>query len=364
MCSHFHFDWPQEWPDVFQNPAHNGNPDMFKLLDDALPRLINLSTFSFTLPFEPPFPTIGVLLQNSRTKHLRIVDTPIWGRPSFKPPTNIERLTLVPVGEAMRMGEGPFDVKHHEMQYFSRPYRREFRTKPAWMGGEAYLATFRAFPDLRYLQLSMQHVRDLRTLVKGLDQGWPYLETLVITGALGAVKKVGTMVDVVHKMPQLRDLRILLSNKFGQQFEMSDEEIVVNSYKESPKVFAQLSTLALSNTYETEIFLRHASSVERLSISGISRHPQIPFGMTGTDMHKVLKDLEIGGGNTSLKKVRLMTEDDLTVRFFRELGRICPNLEFVEVERCGYKEGEVGFEWVNLFISIAKALCTKFENSD
>ena len=48
----------------------------------------------------------------------------------------------------------------------------------------------------------------------------------------------------------------------------------------------------------------------------------------------------------ALKQVRVMTEDQLDVALFVDIGRVCPTLEEVEIELCGYRDGDVGFEWV------------------
>ncbi|KAF9531409.1 hypothetical protein CPB83DRAFT_761305 [Crepidotus variabilis] len=330
-----HFDWPEEWPDMLTNPAETDHPDIFKRLDEALPKIPNLKVFSCTIPFDPPRRTLNILFEYTAVQHLRMIDTPLTKTPLLNEPHKVEALTLVPVAEAMRMGEGPFNGKMREMQYFSRPYRQQHRGVAMWFAGEIYLKDFR---HVKYLQVSLQFVWHLGSLS---SEPWPELETLILTGTCGA-KNIGSMIDVVYTMPKLRDLRILLAKKIGHG---PDDDRMSDHHIRKPTILSSIKSLSLSNSYGTEIFLRNASSVERLSISAILKHPQIPIGMKSSELDKALKDLEISGGNKSLKKIRLMTEDELTVAFFRKLGQLCPNLEFVEIERCGYQEGEVGFEW-------------------
>ncbi len=315
---------------------------MLDEMREALPKMTNLHTFRITCPFSPPASLLISLAQCDHIKDFRIVDTPL-SQHIVDVPDNfkLERLTLVPVGEVMRWGEGPLDLKFRELQYFLRTFRKLRPSRPNLAVAHKYIFDTGLTRCIRYLEVSSIYLRSLQPLTSVI---WPHLETLVLTGPTFLIT-ASYMAQVVVKMPKLFDLRLVLSKRA-----YIDTTLLVDGHfnvRLTPGFFSTIKHLALSNSFEIFGLLRHAPSLERLSIGAIASHPQIPIAMRKAELIKGLEELQTGRGNLSLKKIRLMTEETLTVEFFETLGGICPNLEFVEVEVCGYIAEEAGFEWVS-----------------
>lgn len=294
-----------------------------------------------TWPLSPPAALLVSLAQCNSLKDIRIIDTPLFDLYQVPDFSRIEWMTLVPVAEAMRAGEGPFNSKFRELQYFARSYRQRHRDKPNLMAAHQYIFESGLSKNVRYLQFSIQY---LQSLVSLASSTWPELETLVLTGFILDMD-LPSMAQILLQMPKLHDLRLLFAKRLYNDDQASAGE--TPTFPPCTDVFSRIKHLSLSNSYEISGLLKLTSSLDRLSITAISRHPQIPIAMTTTEVMHALQNLEIGGGSSTLRKLRIMTEDNLTVELFKKLGQICPKLEFVEVELCGYRDGEAGFEWVS-----------------
>ncbi|KAJ3509922.1 hypothetical protein NLJ89_g4960 [Agrocybe chaxingu] len=353
----FHLDWPDHWPDVFpplwgtKSPGEGIYvPKHMDKLEAALPRMTNIKTLQIMCPFHPPRTLLAAIVKCPNITDLRIIDTPIHVGDVLAVPQNflLTRLTLGAVGEAVRVGEGPYNKKFQDLSFYTREYRKRY-------GGEIglsstahpYIFRLGRTDSLTYLQLSSKYVN----LNAFRQYEWPALETFVLTGAplrRAWAPKV-PLVDVIARMPKLFDLRLLFAKSNRKDDELT--QIVpprYHAHEHSPaSVLSQIRYLALSNAYDSQDLLHYTSFLERLSVSAIIATPRIPIALTRQDVDQVLDDLAIGGGNVGLKRLRLMTEDELNFSLFEKIGRICPALEFVEVELCGYREGEAGFEWTD-----------------
>ena len=341
-CREFHLEWPDDWPDNIAYPfaINPTNPEMLDKVTESLPKMSNLHVFQMTCPYHLPISLLTSLARQENIKDLRIVDTPLVDFSQVPDHCNFERLTLVPVAEAMRAGEGPFDTKFRELHYFARPYRKRHRQRPNFIAAHQYLFEMGLAQNVKYLQVSTEYLHAIHPLA---STTWPQLETLVLTGPT-IIINLPSMAQVVAHMPKLSDVRLLLSKRTNHA--MSRLPILHGAGFPS-HVFSTIRRLSLSNSFEVCNFLRHSSSLERLSIGAVSRHPQIPIAMSNSELQKGLRELEAGGGNTGLKKIRLLTEDELTVDLFKTLRITCPNVDFVEVEVCGYQDKDPGFGWVS-----------------
>ncbi|KAF8154780.1 hypothetical protein B0H34DRAFT_772553 [Crassisporium funariophilum] len=353
-----HLDWPDHWLDASpplwgSGAVHRGTllsykPMHLDKLEAGLPKMNNIHTFMITCPFDPPTSLLTALVGCPNIKDFRIIDTPLYTAlmPSLPPEFKLERISLVAVAEASRVGEGPFDLKHHERPYFSREYRRKF-----WNDTHSRFAASRYVfqigrPDsLTYLQMSGSHciMYELRMYE------WPNLEALVLTGnAPGKEDGFARLVDIIPHMPRLYDLRLLFAPRdLYEVFDMFPPphgRIPVEDQHPNT-VFAQIKYLAVSNGCNLKDAFRNATSLERLVVCAISKHPRIATAFSVTEIKEILDDLALGGGNMKLKRLRIMLEENIIPGLFDLIGKLCPLLEFLEVEKCGYTKGDPDFEW-------------------
>jgi hypothetical protein len=351
----FHLDWPDHWPDASPplwgtKPIGRGvyYPKYLFKLELALPSMPSISTFQITAPFYPPTPLLRSLVNCRNIKDLRITDTPLYTviLPTLPTGFALERMTLVPVAEALRIGEGPFDKRFHDVTYYTREYRkRHWNDAHGRYAGVRYLLQLGTPLSLRYVQIS----GNFCTLGDFMEVDmWPALETLVLTGPAPERSSLASLAGIVKRMPRLVDLRVLLAKptRPGEEpFSMINGYEMV-SEDAPPSVFSQLRNLAVSNAVKLDSILHYTKSLERLALIAIINQPRIPIAMSRTELDRVLHDLEVGGSGKALKQIRVMTEDQLDVALFVDIGRVCPALEEVEIELCGYRDGDVGFEWV------------------
>ncbi|KAF8965420.1 hypothetical protein BDZ97DRAFT_1904048 [Flammula alnicola] len=363
----FHLDWPDHWPDA--NPPLRGvkpsvNVYKAKHLDKlqvALPKMSNIHTFQMTCPFDPPNTLLGSLVACPNIKDLRITDTPLCSTALPSLPSNfiLERMTLSPVAEVARIGEGPYGRRYHNVMYFACMHRKghwDHSGDGNWhFAGQRYLFDLCRPECLRYLQISGNYCAfwDLA------HSFWPSLETLVLTGPPCFNSRDGySLADVVGRMPKLRDLRVLHCKVSGAligdhaqpQIYMVQEpgsasRLGIDSMP--PTIYSQITSLALSNVCNIKKVLRYTTALERLAVSAIITHPRKPIALSIQEIEGLLADLEAGGGNKHLKFVRIMSEDRLDSELFVDLGRVCPRLEIVEVEQCGYRNGDASDEWAD-----------------
>ncbi|PPQ73402.1 hypothetical protein CVT26_015794, partial [Gymnopilus dilepis] len=366
-----HLDWPDHWPETspptfgttlqeYGPSTYTPSPHAFELLSHTLPLLPSLRTFTITCPFNPPASLLRLITCLPELKEVQITDTPINAGISTKglPAAwkGLERVVFVPVGEAIRVGEGPFEAKYHDLAYWSREYRKRHRMTNDTAGGGGFYARSLfhtlcvARPErLRYLQISGAYV----SLYDFTQVGaWPVLETLILTGH-EPIWSGAFLVEALQRMPALRDLRVLLSKAMGgpggvgsaEKFDFlkswhGDEEV-------RRATFQNLRALAVSQICDLSYTFQYTPSLEKLAFLALINHPRLPIALRRWEVVKLLEDLENWGGGGSVRQVRIVLEDGVDVEFVGLLGRVCPRLEVVEVEVCGYREGDAGFEWTD-----------------
>ena len=364
-------DWPEQWPD--SSPPLWGTKGAFgkgvyhpKHLDKvemALPKMNRIHSFQITCPFYPPTSLLTALVGCPNIKDLKVIDTPLYTAviPVIPLDFNLESFTLTAVGEALRVGEGPFDPKYRNIAYFSREYRKKHSNDfHGRFASIRYLFQLTRANNLRNLQLSGSSI----TLLDLAEHEWPNLNMLALTGTppAGAIAR---LVDVVARMPKLFDLRLLFAKTSRYQaFEILPPpfpEANLHSpdddrFKKSNQVFSQITHLAVSNACNLQNTFQHVPNLERLVISAIAEHPRMPIACSMLEIGGVLDDIISGGGNTRLKQVRLIMEDDIPISLLKKMGDNYPLLEFVEVELCQYREqsSDVNPDWVSsLFLSLS-----------
>src|SRR6201999_3056925 len=96
----------------------------------ALPRMPSLISFSICCPFFAPNSLFNALLTCTSVRELRMTDTPLYISmiPKSPPEFVIERLYLIPVAEALRVGHSPYEARYSSPTvYHSREYRRKYK---------------------------------------------------------------------------------------------------------------------------------------------------------------------------------------------------------------------------------------------
>ena len=267
--------------------------------------------------------------------------------PKVPPTFHLERIALVPVGEAVRVGEGPYDSRYSEPSYHLREYRRKYRNDVL----ARYAATALLFqlcrPSwLRHVQMSA----DLCNLDALAAHEWPRLETLVLTGHTPRGMTVG-LVDVIAQMPRLTELLLLFSKQNTDSvFRVLQDDCptVKNNF---PTVLARLKCLALSNACNFDGVLHYATSLERLALCAVIDLPRVPIAFCRAEIDRMLEDMEIGHQTVESKllRLRIMIEDKVNPVLCAAIAQQCPNLEALEIEICGYHDGKTIHPWVSLF---------------
>ena len=358
-------DWPDHWPDSSpplwgtKGPFGNGvyHPKHLDKVELALPKMNRIHSFQITCPFYPPTSLLAALVRCPNIKDLKVIDTPLYTDviPVIPLDFNLESFCITAVGEALRVGEGPFDPKYRSITYFSREYRKKhYNDVHGRFASIRYLTQLTRASNLRNLQFSGGSI----TLLDLAENEWPNLNTLVLTGTppVGG-GAIGRLVDVIARMPKLFDLRLLFakSNRY-QSFEIlppppllpeADDNDGLN--ENSNQVFSQITHLAVSNACNLQNTFQYVPNLERLVISAIAEHPRMPIACSMMEIAEVLDDIILGGGNTHLKQVRLITEDNIPISLLKKVGDNYPLLEFIEVELCQYQElsSYVNADWVS-----------------
>ncbi|KAF8664217.1 hypothetical protein AX16_000780 [Volvariella volvacea WC 439] len=487
---HFRLIWPDDWPDA--NPPRWGDryyvggdyhPRHIDKLVDALPSMPVLTSFHINCPFYPPNAILKALVHCPSLRSLTVNDTPLYISmvPTFLPSSfRLEKLVLIPVAEALRVGEGPYDPKYAEIHYYIREYRKKYRNDilarltAIWFLTQVAKKSITSNPNsptlpprspslspstggtLRHLEVS----GDLCTLESLADVEWDGLEVLVLTGRApraqvghslpstpmspsttssyaqgtgysgytstyngfggqasgsGNGSSVGffgmgpqaqtEFIDVIARMPKLKELRLLFAkgrtdqgfrvvpacallwppstsppNSTGAYFgangpSSSNLSTDDNGYRTlkgaSPHVLSRLKYLAMSNACDFSGVFLYATSLERLAISAIIDHPRVPIALGRQDIDMVLNELNRGGGR-GLKLLRIMIEDKVNPEMCRAIAELCPRLESLEIELCGYHDGKSIYAWeefTSAFLPIQTTLhnlrlCIQFPEYD
>ncbi|KAG5642071.1 hypothetical protein DXG03_003649 [Asterophora parasitica] len=354
MLIRFQLIWPEEWPDA--TPPRWGDryyiggdyhPRHIDKLVAALPAMPYLKSFYLSCPFYPPNSILNALIQCPSLRDLSMYDTPLYISMIPKVPVDfhLERLAIVPVAEAVRVGEGPFDARYTERTYYVREYRRKYKNDSlARYAATAFLFQVGKAAHLRHVQLSA----DLCTLDALTVQEWPVLDTLVLTGH--APRGNTELIDVIAVMPCLRELRLLFAKtKSDPGFRILLDHLptVRNNL---PSLLGQLEGLALSNACNFDDVFHYTTSLERLAICAIIDQPRVPIALSRADIDRILADMAMGHrmGESKLTRLRIMIEDKVNPHMCHAIATHCPSLEVLEIELCGYHDGKPIHAWVSI----------------
>jgi hypothetical protein len=345
--------WPEEWPDA--TPPRWGDrfyiggdyhPRHIDKLVTAIPMMPSLTSFHLCCPFFPPTSILNAVIQCSSLRELSIHETPLYFSmiPRVPPNFHLERIVLVPVGEAVRVGEGPYDARYAEPSYYFREYRKKYKNDVlARYAATALLFQLSKPTWLRYVQMSA----DLCNIDEFAARDWPRLETLVLTGH--SPRGTAGIVGIVARMPRLTELRLLFSRtKTDQGFRVLPDHNSTGKY--SPAVLGQLKYLALSNACNFDGVLHYATSLERLAVCAIIDQPRVPIALSRAEIDRMLEDMEIGqrSAESKLLRLRIMIEDKVNPALCHAIALHCPQLQALEIEICGYHDGKSIHAWVSL----------------
>lgn len=416
--------WPDHWPDstppLWGDRYYIGgdyHPRHLDKLIHALPLMEGLNKLHISCPFYPPSAIFTALVQCPSIRSLSISDTPVYMGliPRVPSQFHLEHLSIVPVAEALRVGEGPYDAKYQDLTYYIRDYRKKYKNDSlAWYAAQALLFNFAKAHALRSIQVS----GDLCQLFDLAQNEWPKLQTLILTGH--APRQSGTeLVDVVAKMPKLEDLRLLFATvKNDPLFPVLPTQLsthnpllpsihppVHTTSKGNPAtVLSQLRRFALSNACQLSgVIFHYANQLERLVICAISDLPRVPIALSRAEINALMSDLAtpmaIQGAAMgdpslsstssrqpspspapsssiaasassatsrmltypSLKVLRIMIEDKANPELCHKICALFPSLESLEVELCGYHDGKSIYAWeefASAFTPLASTLKT------
>ncbi|KAG6889560.1 hypothetical protein C0995_016687 [Termitomyces sp. Mi166 len=353
----FQLIWPEDWPEA--TPPRWGdryyvggdyNPRHIDKLVAALPAMSSLSSFYLSCPFYPPNSLLNALIQCRSLRDLSINETPLSISMSPRVPNefHLDRLSIVPVAEAVRVGDGPFDRRYTERTYYVREYRKKYKNDVLARGATtAFLFDVGKTAYLRHVQLST----DLCSLQALAEHHWPVLDTLILTGH--AQRGNGELLDVIAKMPALCELRLLFAKRRGELGLriLPEDAPSPTANGTPPTVLRQLRHLAVSNACNLDNVFQYTTSLERLAILAIIDQPRVSIALSRADIDRILGDLAVGHGThmvqSRLRRLRIMIEDKVNPDLCSAIAARCPNLEALEIELCGYHDGKSIHAWVS-----------------
>ncbi|KAK2462789.1 hypothetical protein APHAL10511_005180 [Amanita phalloides] len=345
----FHLIWPDEWPDA--DPPLWGckyyvggdyHPRHLEALTAALPKMAALNMLHLCCPFYPPNNLLDALTKCVSLRRLYINDTPLYLSTMPKVPTNfnLEAISLAPVAEAIRVGDGPCEPRFTEPAYYNREYRRRYKNDILARTAVKDLLFSLGHPSsLRYVQVSCDHC-NFDTLV---EHEWPVLETLVLTGHAPRYPGNAEIVDVIARMPNLTELRLLFAKYRSEPFRLVTAGGSVRG--NHPSNLSQLKRLAISNASEMTSMLTFASNLESLTICSVEDLPKVPIALSRTDVDDMLECISQSGSGDHLRRFRLIMEEKMHPDLCHAIAKTCPKLEFLEIEICGYHDGKPVFAW-------------------
>lgn len=354
---HFRLDWHDEWTEPgrirygYLDREGIYCPHHMDLVVHAITRMPKLNTFTLSTPFLPPQALYEALGQCPSLSSFTLIDTPIDQSLMHFFPVPIRRVNLTPVGQTLRIGDGPTDPKFAEITYFMRDWRRKYRAQ-ANLRGYREIRSSAVF--LRQHACTLAHLElsgDLTSFTGLATVDWPVLSTFILHGRvpsphvilsfhIGAVPAQPvvnhTLFDVLHRMPLLRDFRLLFPQSRSQEFRLLDAYVLSNP--ENQAKLASLDSFAISNACILEGVFNYLTSLRRLAIMALVDLPRWPIALSQPQVERVLAD--IGASNCPLKHLRIIIEDKLTPAICRLIAINCPQLEVLEIERCGYHDGK------------------------
>ncbi|KAH0826307.1 hypothetical protein J3R83DRAFT_5252 [Lanmaoa asiatica] len=354
---HFRLDWHDEWTEPgrirygYLDRESIYCPYYMELPVHAITRMPKLNKVTLSTPFLPPQALYEALGQCRSLSSFTLIDTPIDQSLMQFYPAPIRRVNLTPVGQTLRIGDGPTDPKFAEISYFMRDWRRKYRAQ-ANLRGYREIRSSGVFlrqhaPTLTHLELS----GDLTAFTGLATIDWPALSTFILHGRIpnlnmnisfhvgpapAAAYHSPRLFDALRRMPVLRDFRLLFPQTRSQEFRFLDPYVLANP--ENLAKLASLDSFAISNACVLEGVFNYMTNLRRLAIMALVDLPRWPIALSQPQVETVLAD--IGASNCPLRHLRIIIEDKLTPAICRFISTHCPQLEVLEIERCGYHDGK------------------------
>lgn len=303
--------------------------------------------------------------------------------PKSPPEFVIERLYLIPVAEAPRVGQSPYEARYSSPAlYHSREYRKKYKNDIlARYAASAFLFDVGKPTSLTHVQVS----GDLCTLDEFAQHDWPRLASLVMTGH--PPRQTGTeLVDVINKMPELKELRLLFAKSVARGDAMFKVLPAAPEYTSAKgnhgSLLEQIESLAVSDACNLDRVGYFIKGVKRLAILAISDIADPTAAFTKRTLQRVLREVSAAGTpapktippkpqpkgkdaqrdpepepvstrpevinkNQTLNHLRVMLGERIEPEFCKFLADRFPKLEYLEVERCGYHDGRDVAPWVS-----------------
>jgi hypothetical protein len=354
---HFRLEWFDEWTEptrlkwgVMDNDGNYVPRDLAKFIL-AIEKMPKLSKVTLSCPFVIPRSFFQSLGRSQSLNAITFIDTPLMGITSISA-VQLKQISLTPVGQILRIGDGPTEPRFSDITYIMRDWRRKYRSQANWRQvvetqATAQFARMHA-PHLTRLELS-GNICSLTALSR-LD--WPLLETFVLTGHAPVTQPYESPVHVqlfgaLVRMEALQDLRLLFAQSRAQEF-----HVLGRDDPPDPAHTAKLATLtnfAISNACKLDGIFNYMSSLERLAILAIEDLPRWPIALAQAEVDRVLADVAASG--CGLTHLRIIVEDKLMPDVCCSITANCPHLQTLEIERCGYHDGKSVSSWVRLLSS-------------
>lgn len=343
---HFRLDWFDEWTEPTRpkwgTMDKDGNyvpRDLVKFAS-AIDKMPKLSMVTLSCPFVVPRSFFQSLGMSQSLTSITFIDTPLNGITAVSP-VQLKHISITPVGQILRIGDGPTDPKFLDISYIMRSWRRKYRSQIHWRQAIETQASAQFIrihaPHLTRLELSGNLCSF--TALSRID--WPLLDTFVLTGHAPVTQSYEppAHVQLFHglaRMEALQDLRLLFAQSRAQDFHILGREDPPD-----PAHTAKLATLthfAISNACKLDGIFNHMSSLERLAILAIEDLPRWPIALAQAEVDRVLADVAASG--CGLTHLRIIVEDKLMPEVCCSITANCPNLQTLEIERCGYHDGK------------------------
>lgn len=199
-------------------------------------------------------------------------------------PVSLSRVNLTPVGQSLRIGDGPTYPTRIEAQYRGL---REPRACGVFLRQQA--------PCLTHLEVS----GDLCSFATLAAVQWPELHTLVLYGHVPGTQTLcpfpvtpppeASIWDALERMPVLSDLRLLFSPWRRKLFSLLPEDRFPDP-KHLQKL-ASLTNFAISNACELDGILKYFPSLQKLAILAMVDLPRWPVALNDAEANRVVADV-------------------------------------------------------------------------
>ncbi|KAG6334528.1 hypothetical protein ID866_4562 [Astraeus odoratus] len=349
---HLHLTWHDEWtePGRLRHGYFDRDgmytPFSLDIVSSALATMPKLTEITLSFPFIPPQSLFEAIGQCPSLTSFSLLDTPIDMGLLSVFPVCLSRVNLAPVGQCLRIGDGPTDPKVSDITYYMRDWRRKYRAQTQIRGlrEQRSCAIF-----LRQQASCLTHLDisgDLCSFAALATVHWPQLRTLVLYGHIPGTQPTYTypvalppaalIWDALERMPVLNDLRLLFSRTRGKDFILLPRDEHPDRVR--LEKLASLTSFAISNACRLDGILGYLPSLQRLAVLAMVDLPRWPIALSQADAERVITDIATSG--CPLRHLRIIIEDKLSPRICRLIATLLPSLEVLEIERCGYHDGK------------------------